>query len=134
MTFRVLVTGSRTWPEPETIGNVLDALLAEHADMRVVHGGALGADAIAHLWALRRKVPTEVFPADWRAHGRSAGHVRNVQMIDTRPDLVLAFVHNGSPGTVGCANVAERKGIEVRRWIIWDDESPWSAARITPRP
>ena len=58
----------------------------------VIHGGARGVDRLAGRAAVRLGIPVEVYPADWDKYGRSAGFVRNQEMLTVgRPDLVLAF-------------------------------------------
>jgi predicted Rossmann-fold nucleotide-binding protein len=44
-------------------------------------------------------VEHEDYPADWTKHGKSAGFVRNKQMLEEgKPDVVIAF-----PGGTGTA-------------------------------
>jgi hypothetical protein len=54
------------------------------------------------------------FPADWGAHGKAAGHIRNTQMlVEARPALVVAF-----PGGAGTRNMiiqSLERGVAVRR-------------------
>jgi hypothetical protein len=76
----------------------------------VVHGGAKGADALAGRWADAREVNTEVFYADW-ARGKRAGPERNQRMLDSKPDLVVAFP--GGRGTADMVRRAKAAGIEV---------------------
>ena len=120
--FRVLVTGSRTWDDKDFIWNVLDILLAELGDMVIVHGAAKGADAIAQGWVRHQlvngggQVRAERHPADWSRHGRAAGYRRNAEMVALGADLALAFIRDGSKGATNCADLAERAGIETRRF------------------
>lgn len=52
------------------------------------------------------------FPADWAAHGRSAGPLRNARMLaEFKPDVVIAF--KGSRGTQDMVSRAEAAGIRV---------------------
>ena len=48
----VIVTGSREW----TNMGLIFSVLSEEAPDLVVHGGARGADRIAHMWAVDREV------------------------------------------------------------------------------
>ena len=52
--FRLLVTGSRTWDDPRTIGQALAVILARHpGGVLLVHGACpRGADAIAAACAV----------------------------------------------------------------------------------
>ena len=121
MARRVLVTGSRTWQDRQAVRDALDGLLAEHADLIVVQGGAAGADSMAVEWVMDRstwqeaQVSHETHPANWRRHGRRAGMIRNAEMVKSGADLCLAFIRDGSPGATHCAALAERAGIPVRR-------------------
>jgi hypothetical protein len=130
-TFRVLVTGSRTWDDAEFISAQLDQLHRQHGDrMTLVHGACpKGADAHADTWGRDRGVTIERFPADWNAHGKSAGYRRNQIMVDTHPDLCAAFIRDESPGATGCAAAAEKAGIPVD---LHDYASRWRPTGTMP--
>lgn len=91
---RVIVCGGRDYTDRQRIFGLLDKNLAKIGE--IIHGGARGADSIAGAWAISRKVKESVFPADWEKFGKKAGYLRNLQMIEQKPDLVVAF-----PGGVG---------------------------------
>jgi hypothetical protein len=59
--------------------------------------------------------PVEEHPADWKRDGKSAGHKRNLAMLDTHPALVIAFttIAGGTPGTRHTLTNAYRRGIRV---------------------
>lgn len=115
MTYRVLVTGSRDWTHPAPIRVVLDAILAAHPDMVLVHGDCRrGADRIADRWAMLHDVPREPHPADW-TRGRGAGYARNADMVASAPAECAAFILGGSRGATHCADLAERAGIPTSR-------------------
>lgn len=114
--YRVLVTGSRTWTDLSVIVAALDGLLIEHPDMVLVHGKCpKGVDLMADAWAARRGVPVEGHPADWGAYGKRAGFLRNQAMVDTGPQMCLAFIMDGSRGATHCANAARTAGIPTVR-------------------
>lgn len=86
----------------------------ESEKVRVIHGGASGADALAAGWAtmVLGQDRVEAYPADWILHGRSAGPIRNQRMIDEgKPDLVIAFP--GGAGTADMVRRARKAGIKV---------------------
>lgn len=99
---RVLVCGGRDFNDTLRVWSVLDHYQREAGGFAVlIHGAARGADTLAGEWAAARNVPVLAFPADWNAHGRSAGHIRNAQMIgEGKPSLVIAF-----PGGRGTADM-----------------------------
>lgn len=119
---RIIVTGSRDWPEPAVVYEaIMDELprmpWAVREPVTVVHGGCpTGADAAAAAWVRSADwgVDEEVFAADWAAHGRAAGPKRNQRMIDAGGDLVLAFPLPGGRGTQDCMRRAEAAGIPVK--------------------
>lgn len=109
---KVLVCGSRGFTSKRMIGAVLDGL-NDGRPLTIIHGAARGADSIAGEWAAHRGVAVEKYPADWSAHGRRAGYIRNAQMLDEgKPDVVLAFmVPEGSKGTQMMVDLARKAGV-----------------------
>lgn len=123
----LLVTGGRQFCESHDIaGNALDKHRDRIMDERralglaldalnpttVVTGGQRGADAWAAIWARKRGVDLIEEPADWKAHGPSAGPIRNQAMITKyRPDYGVAFP--GAAGTANCVSLMRRAGIDV---------------------
>jgi hypothetical protein len=111
---RVLICGDRNWKDYKLIKVTLSAI----PDVSlVIEGECRGADVFGKAAALSLGIPVEKYPADWNAHGKAAGPIRNRLMLDAgKPDLVLAF-HDDiehSKGTKDMKNVAESAGIEVR--------------------
>lgn len=79
-----------------------------------------GVDACVLSWALERKhaqalsefTPIELYHADWDAHGKGAGHIRNHQMVRDAEALV-AFWDGKSPGTLSAIRYAVKEGVTV---------------------
>ncbi|MET9445047.1 SLOG family protein [Streptomyces sp. NPDC006610] len=124
--YRVLVTGSRDWAQPDLVDMALDAAFCDAVNaerlMVLVHGACpRGADRQAADWAhsaATRGLPlkVEAYPANWQVYGRRAGFLRNARMVALGADVCLAFIHNGSRGASHTAALAEKAGIPVRRW------------------
>ncbi len=125
---RVLVCGGRDYgtrvteegytvintDEVSYLNTILDSLKTEFTDLVIIQGEARGADTLAKDWALRNKVMTLSFPANWKQYGKSAGYRRNTQMLEEgKPDMVIAFP--GGRGTKMMCEIAETAGITVRR-------------------
>jgi hypothetical protein len=113
---KVLVCGSRTFcgsPAWSDASPVLQRLNALPRDAEIIHGDAEGPDRIAHRWAYGLGYVLHVYPADWKRHGRRAGIVRNLRMLDQQPDLVLAFWDRRSNGTGHTIREAQKRGIPV---------------------
>lgn len=87
--------------------------------VHVIAGGAKGADTAAIDWATWNWISFKEYPADWDKYGKSAGYIRNKQMLDEgKPDLVVAFP--GGKGTAMMVDIAKKAGVET---IIVDIES-----------
>lgn len=124
---RVVICGSRTWTDKETIYLFVCALplLSE-----VITGGARGADTIADAAAEEFGHFRIIFPANWKGQGKAAGPLRNLRMLDMKPDRVIAFRAKGqSVGTDVMVRECKRRGIPVRVVTEGDDSDPheWAA-------
>lgn len=115
---RVLVTGSRKWPHRDMVYAALYRQYTEHGPFIVVHGAcSRGAEAMAADWVRQhgasRGITEEPWPPQWRRGGYGVGPWRNFAMINSRPDLVLGFILNNSPGASFTVAGARREGIPV---------------------
>lgn len=109
---RVLICGGRDFKDLPFLDRTLDALHAKRPFSAVIHGGAHGADEMAHFWAGATGVAIEVYEADWKKHGRAAGPRRNQRMLDeSKPDLIIAFP--GGRGTSDMVKRARQAGLQV---------------------
>lgn len=89
-----------------------EAMIPYRHAVRVIHGAARGADTLAHEWAAHHEIPVDVYPADWQAHGRAAGPIRNARMLEEgKPDVVVAF--KGGRGTADMVRRARASGVPV---------------------
>lgn len=122
---RILVCGDRNWTDANFIeSNISNVLQSGYEYMEdafqfsiLIQGEASGADTIAKKYALKNKMLYLDFPAEWDKYGKSAGPIRNKQMIDEgKPDIVLAFYNDisKSKGTLDMIKQANKAGIEVR--------------------
>jgi YspA, cpYpsA-related SLOG family len=139
---RVIVTGSRKWHLPEVVLHELSEVLKELPEgenLTVVHGSARsGADAYAAEWCRRWELSgypcEERWPADWKRHGKRAGILRNIGMVDAGADVVLAFPLPDGKGTQHCMAYAAEREIPVRNFglLDWEEVPGWlpSLARI----
>lgn len=112
---RVLVCGGRDFAENIKSIEAADQRsfvwnILRNFDLRlgpfdvVIHGDARGVDRCAGAWAESNHITVRKFPADWDRHGKSAGPIRNQQMLDEgKPDFVIAF-----PGGIGTSDMVAR--------------------------
>lgn len=121
---RVLVCGSRHFKDKELMEDVL-----KQWDIRtIIEGEARGADTLAREYAKENKIERLGFPAQWDLHGKSAGPIRNAQMLaEGQPDLVVAFIFKPAAddilyglsdsqfnrGTKNMINQAKKAGVPV---------------------
>lgn len=106
-TFTVLVTGGRTYRHPHRVYRKLDELKDRHGNIRIIEGGAAGADSWARVWARKNMMPCLTVRADW-SRGKRAGPERNAKMLTYDPNVVLAFP--GGRGTANMIKQAKGKG------------------------
>lgn len=110
---RVLVRGGRDWRDTEFLYRYLDALHKNTPINVLIEGNARGVDRIAGYWARHQRIENLKFHADWHEHGKSAGAIRNQQMLDEgKPDLVVAFP--GGRGTADMVKRAKATGVQVK--------------------
>lgn len=109
---KVLVCGDRNWINEAPIRERLSKL---PKDTIILEGGARGADTLARHAAEFLGLKVIEFPADWDKYGRAAGPIRNEQMIDEGPGLVIAFHPDISKarGTADTVGRAKRRNITV---------------------
>jgi len=110
---KLLICGSRNWTSWSLIQNFLDKFKAQHGQFELIHGDCRGADKMGAYLANKMNMKVTAFPADWNTHGKAAGPIRNKQMIDDKPDYVVAFKGHTSVGTKNLINIARSANIKV---------------------
>lgn len=112
---RVLVCGSRDYEDKALMFSMLDDFDDTHHFGTIIEGGARGADTLAAEWAHLRHIPILEFEANWNEYGRSAGPIRNREMLEKGyPQMVIAFPKTTlaqSRGTKNMVEQAKRAGI-----------------------
>jgi hypothetical protein len=128
---RILITGSRDWDLYESIAaRITEAILEwvkDHPGLEkgpidwvtIVHGHCpKGADALADHFATNiLRCEVERYPADWSQFGKSAGFKRNRRMVNSMPDICLAFIRDKSRGATDCRNQAKQAGIATETFL-----------------
>jgi hypothetical protein len=115
---KLIIAGGRKYRlTPEDLC-FLDQLVSELRRKKVkvsevVTGGQRGADADGEDWARMRGIKTKVFPADWDAHGRSAGPRRNRQIAEYVGSTGTCVIFPGGNGTISMLNEASKSGMTV---------------------
>jgi len=111
--YKVLVCGGRDFTDWETVGRTLDSLNSKYKNLHIIQGGAKGADRLAKEWAKEMEVPCTEYRANWKKYGKAAGVIRNLDMLDAEPDMVIAF--KGGNGTAHMVEQSTKKNIPVHQ-------------------
>lgn len=115
-TSRIIIAGGRGFSDFDLLCRTCDrylSRLAQDYEITIISGGARGADALGERYARERGLRVARFPADWEAHGRSAGYRRNVTMAENA-DCLIAFWDGASRGTKHMIDTATARGLKVR--------------------
>ena len=117
---RIAVTGGRTYDNQKVVWDALDAtrnaVCATGAAMFLVVGDATGADMLARQWAMENLEihQWQCFPADWDKHGKSAGPIRNRDMLCSGIHKLCAFP--GGAGTADMVRICKNVGIHIKEY------------------
>lgn len=116
---KVIIYGSRTIVNYRIL---LDALKKSNFEItEILSGGARGVDTLAIRYAKENDIPYKIYKADWNKYGKSAGPIRNKEMINNA-DALIAIWDGKSRGTADIIRRARRKGIRVFVYTINRDD------------
>lgn len=114
----LVVFGGRDFADATLLYAKLDHFTAELGKLVVVTGDATGADRLAAAWALDRKHTLVIHYADWDTHGKSAGPLRNLEMVNSvravEHKFAVAFHDGKSRGTADTLARVRAAGIPLR--------------------
>jgi hypothetical protein len=136
----VLIAGSRNPKNIFQAKLLVDEMVQRlEPGMVVLNGGAKGIDtyvldAMNHFhpggiidlgtgWGFEKRTPWPdevialVFRANWKRDGKAAGIIRNLHMLDLKPDMVVVVWNGESPGSRHVAEEAKRRGIHTEVMI-----------------
>lgn len=108
------------------VGLSIEKLFKENPaekELTLIHGGAVGVDKNAEEFvnvisrSMQQRgftLKTKEFLPDYAKHGSPAApHIRNDEMLDLQPNLVLCLIYQESKGTSSVAAKAKSKGLNV---------------------
>lgn len=108
---KVGVIGSRGFKDYDLVVKTLSKM-----DISlIVSGGAIGADTLGERYAKENNIETKIFLPDWKTHGKSAGFIRNTDIIN-ESEIIVAFwdgVSRGTKDSIDKANKLEKQVIIV---------------------
>ena len=105
---RVIIAGSRTIHRYDILLEMIEE--CGWNITTVLSGGAKGVDALGERYADEMNIKLEVYPADWKKHGKAAGPIRN-RMMAERADGLIAIMDGYSRGTGNMIETAAKLGL-----------------------
>lgn len=122
----ILICGDRNWNNYIVIENYLSQFPKETI---VIEGGARGADSMARSAARYLGMKVIEVPAKWSEYGKSAGPIRNREMLDMGPDIVTGFHNNieKSKGTKDCILAARKRNVPT---YVYNDKGEEISGKI----
>lgn len=112
--YKVIIAGCRDFTDYELLREKCDYHLQNLRleNIVIVSGHASGADSLGERYAQERGFQLETYPADWQAHGRAAGPIRNAKMANVAHALI-AFWDGKSRGTKNMIETARKYNLKV---------------------
>lgn len=122
ITVKLLISGCRHYRRYFEFARELDKQLSgfKPENILIIEGGARGTDYLAYLYAKRRKIKYVTVEADWDTLGKSAGYVRNVEMMEMATHAI-AFWDMKSRGTAHVVRNANQYNVALRVITIKED-------------
>lgn len=107
--FSLAIIGSRTFSNQKLTHEVFSLYYGERIFYitKFVSGGAKGADSMAKVISQTISKPLIEYLPDWEKHGKSAGFIRNQDIIKNS-DEILCFWDGISKGTANSLTIAKK--------------------------
>jgi len=115
---KVIIAGSRTITHIRFVEMAMVA--SRFRPTLVISGTARGVDRLGEEWAKARAIPVLLMPADWAAHGKAAGPIRNSAMLE-KADCIVVVWDGKSRGSQDMIAKANRSGKKVYVHLV-DEE------------
>ena len=107
---KTAIVGTRTADDYEALKSILDNLIPKPTE--IISGGASGADKMAERYAKENNLLMTILKPDWQTHGKSAGPLRNLEIVASCERLV-ALWNGESRGTKHSIETARNQGKQV---------------------
>lgn len=124
--YKIAVVGSRTFKELAFVRQFIRQL---SPNTLVISGGARGVDQCAVAEARKRGMRVREFLPDWRKHGRSAGFIRNADIV-SEASVIVAFWDGESRGTKSTIELAQEAH---KTHLIINGKGEWTRYRYEKR-
>lgn len=116
---KVIIAGSRTITDPIEVETAIKNSGFEITE--VICGGAQGVDSLGAAWANIHAIPCTFFMAEWDAHGKAAGPIRNSEMAANADALILIY-DGKSRGSADMLMKASTKGLKIHLHLVKQEE------------
>lgn len=115
---KVIIAGSREITDFNLLVKAINKAHDEEGISvgEIVSGGARGIDTLAEQFANEASIPITVIPVttyEWSTIGKSAGILRNIKLLNTGANALIAIWDGKSKGTKHMINIARKKGLKV---------------------
>lgn len=122
----IMIVGTRTYEDYKAFKKQVDEWLNYNVNLNddiieIVSGGARGVDSLAERLANEENFLLKVFPADWNKYGKSAGPIRNRQMVEyikEKDGVCLIFWDGQSRGTKNDIDLCKEYNIKYKVFNI----------------
>ena len=120
--YRIIIAGCRYFEDYEYVrkmaGEITESIQIAEPDAKItiVSGAANGADKLGERFAKEKGFDVKRFPANWTLYGKSAGPVRNREMLmfaKEKKGILIAFWDGVSRGTANMIKISKDAGIPV---------------------
>ena len=111
--FSVIIAGTRSFKDYDLLEQKCNMLFINKSPTNIICGCAEGADTLGKMYGDRHGIPVQMYPADWKKYGKSAGYIRNQEMAN-HADALIVFWNGSSRGTYNMIETARKKEIPVR--------------------
>ncbi len=113
---KIVIAGCRNYNNYEEAKEYIDQCISNIRNgntIIIISGGASGADKIGERYAKEKGFDVELYPADWKKYGRSAGPIRN-KIMAQECDYAICFWDGKSRGTKSMIEFAKMFEKELR--------------------
>jgi SLOG family YspA-like protein len=101
---KILVSGTREGVDFIVVKTMINHVIQNYKydNYVLLHGDAKGVDTQAATYCKSLNWEIRAFPSDWHKYGKSAGILRNQDMVNEQPDYGVFIPSVNSIGTYDC--------------------------------
>ena len=116
---KIIIAGGRDINDYEIVKTTIEDSPFNKQITEVISGGCRGIDMLGQKWAEDNNIPFRIFFPDWDIHGKSAGPIRNENMIKKGNADGLIIIWDGkSIGSKNMKKLAQKYNIKIYEKII----------------